>query len=270
MSVPVTSVATPVGTPAVPHRVSTRRRVAVTVAGVVACALPLVFAVSLSRALVLGELPDHRFHQLTGQGLLLVALWLGGLLPQLRAGWQGRTPSAASAVLHLVFVVTGVLCTVAAPLGGAPFLLADIVVTGLLVQVALPHRAQLRTLVTGVRPASLTASLVLAAVAAPYVVDQLALQHAATGHHAANPHYFDMAWVVTALVVLALVASVAELGPLLRWAAAGVLYTGLAMVALDEGTGRGVALLAAGAALVAAQTLEARRPVREAAAGAQH
>jgi hypothetical protein len=38
-----------------------------------------VFAVNLSRMLLTGELSDHRFHQLTGQGLVLVAVWLGGL-----------------------------------------------------------------------------------------------------------------------------------------------------------------------------------------------
>jgi hypothetical protein len=60
-------------------RPSARRRVAVLATGILACLLPVVFAVNLSRMLLTGELSDHRFHQLTGQGLVLVAVWLGGL-----------------------------------------------------------------------------------------------------------------------------------------------------------------------------------------------
>jgi hypothetical protein len=210
--------------------------------------------------LLVGELSSHRFHQLTGQGLLLVALWLGGLVPQLRAGWAGRAPSPQSVLLHLCFVATGVVCTVAAPLGGAPFLLGVIVVTGLLLQAALPVRARLRHLEVRVAPASLTASLVMAAVAAPYVVDQLTLQHAATGHHAANPHLFDMAWLVATLAVLALAAAfVVPARSLLLWAAGGVVLTGAAMVSLGQGTGTGGAFVAGGLALCAAHVVDRGR-----------
>ena len=252
--------ATPAALAATGPRTSAGRRTAVSVTGFLACVVPVVFAVNLTRMLLVGELSSHRFHQLTGQGLLLLALWLGGLVPQLRDGWAGRTPSPRSALLHLSFVATGVACTVAAPLGGAPFLLGLVVVTGLLVQAALPARARLRHLELRVAPAALTASLVLAAVVAPYVVDQLRLQHAATGHHAANPHYFDMAWLVATLVVLALVAAcVVQARSLLLWAAGGVLLTGAAMVALDQGTGTGGAFLVTGAALLVAQVVDRGR-----------
>ena len=252
--------ATPLGVPATRPRASAGRRAALAVTGFLACAVPVLFAVNLTRMLLVGELSDHRFHQLTGQGLLLVALWLGGLVPQLRAGWAGRAPSPSSVLLQLGFVGAGIACTVAAPLGGAPFLLGLIVVTGLLLQAALPVRARLRHLEVRVAPASLTASLVLAAVAAPYVVDQLGMQHAATGHHAANPHFFDMAWLVATFVVLGLLAaSVVQARSLLRWAAGGVLMTGAAMVALDQGTGTGGAFLASGVALCVAQVVDRGR-----------
>ena len=38
---------------------------------------------------------------------------------------------------------------------------------------------------------------------------EIALQNAATGHHAQNPHFFDMAWLVTALVVTTAGAGIA-------------------------------------------------------------
>ena len=257
---------TPVRSPATPAgpRPSGVRRAALLGAGFLACAVPAVFAVNLSRMLLLGELPGHRLHQLTGQGLLLVALWLAGLVPQLQAGWAGRAPRPSAVLLQLGFVVSGVLCTMAAPLGGAPFLLGYIVVTGLLVQLALPVREWLRNLSVRVAPAGLTASLVLAAVAAPYVVAQLELQHAATGHHATNPHYFDMAWLVASFAALALVAAVVvQARSLLLWAGGGVLLTGTAMVALQAGVGTGAAFIATGLALVAAHALERRRAPQE-------
>ena len=85
-------------------RPSRRRRVALVAAGVLSCALPTVFTLNISRMLVVGELSEHRFHQLTGQGLLLFLVWFAGLVPLLRAGWAGRRPSTAAGLLHLTFV----------------------------------------------------------------------------------------------------------------------------------------------------------------------
>jgi hypothetical protein len=34
------------------------------------------------------------------------------------------------------------------------------------------------------------------AICTPYVLEQIALQNAAIGHRANNPHYFDMAWML--------------------------------------------------------------------------
>ena len=71
-----------------------RRWAGLAAAGVLATALPIIYPNNVTRMLLVGELSDHRFHQLTGQGLVLFALWLGGLVPLLRAGWSGRRPSS--------------------------------------------------------------------------------------------------------------------------------------------------------------------------------
>ncbi len=183
------------------------RRTGLVVAGFLACALPTVWTVNLSRMLVVGELDEHRFHQLTGQGLFLCALWLLGLVPLLRAGWSGRRPSSAAGLLHLTFVGAGSACAVGATGGGAPALMVLIAITGTLVWLALPVRPRLRLRVQ-VDPLLAPLALVAAAVSTPYVLDQIALQNVATGNHALNPHLFDMAWMVSVLVVLGILAAV--------------------------------------------------------------
>ncbi len=82
--------------------------------------------------LLTGELSDHRFHQATGQGLILFALWLLPILAMVRAAWQGRRPSTAAGSLHLVLIGAGTVCAAVAPRGGAPFLVGIIAVTGAL------------------------------------------------------------------------------------------------------------------------------------------
>ena len=202
------------------------RRAGLVVAGFLACALPTVWTISLSRMLLVGELDEHRFHQLTGQGLVLTALWLGGLVPLLRAGWSGRRPSSAAGMLHLTFIGTGAACAVAATGGGAPALMVVAAITGALVWLALPVRPRLR-LPVHVDPLLAPLALVAAAISTPYVLDQIALQNAATGHHAQNPHFFDMAWLVCILVVLGVLAAVfppvRKLGVV---AGAGLAWTG--------------------------------------------
>ena len=215
-------------------RPSNRRRTAVGVTGFLACALPTVFTINLSRMLLVGELSEHRFHQLTGQGLLLFLLWFAGLVPLLRAGWTGRTPSTAAGLLHLTFVGVGLACSVAAPGGGAPILTGLIAVTGALVWAALPVRPRLRT---GLRVDPLLAplALLMAALQTPYAVGQVALQNQATGHHAQNPHYFDMAWLTMVVVVLGVLAAVVPVARRLSlWSAAVATGTGMAGVALGE------------------------------------
>jgi hypothetical protein len=251
-----TTVATPVPQVRRPGRL---RRAGLVAAGLLACALPTVFTVNITRMLLVGELSDHRFHQLTGQGLVLFALWLGGLVPMLRAGWAGRRPSSLAGLLHLTFVATGAVCAAAATGGGAPILVGVIAVTGGLVWLALPARPRLR-LPVRIDPLLAPVALVTAGIATPYVLDQIALQNAATGHHAQNPHFFDMAWLVTALVVLALLAAllpgVRRLGLV---AGAALAWTGLMGVLLGIDRPFTVLALAAGAALGA---VSARRGAR--------
>jgi DNA-binding CsgD family transcriptional regulator len=100
------------------RRPSRLRRTGLVAAGLLARALPTVFTINITRMLLVWELSEHRFHQLTGQGLVLFALWLGGLVPLVRAGWSGRRPSSLAGWLHVVFMVTGVVCAAAATGGG--------------------------------------------------------------------------------------------------------------------------------------------------------
>ena len=239
------------------------RRAVVLVAAVVGCLLPTVWTANFIRMLATGELADHRFHQLTGQGLLLTSLWLGALVPMLAAGWRGRRPATAPALLHLAFVVVGTACAVAAPQGGALQLMGLITVTGTIVWLALPRRARLRSAVD-VSSLSLAPALLASAVVAPYAVDQIALQHVATGLHADNPHFFDMAWLTLVLAV------VGVLGALLRPArglqavsGAGLAATGVAMLALGEGTTTGALFTGAGLLLASAWALTSRRALTE-------
>ncbi|WP_296604757.1 hypothetical protein [Nocardioides sp.] len=235
------------------------RRAGIAVAGLLACALPTMFTVNITRMLLVGELSEHRFHQLTGQGLLLFALWLGGLVPLLRAGWSGARPSATAGLLHVVFVVTGCVCSLAAPGGGAPFLTGVIAVTGALVWLAIPVRPRLRL---EVRPHPLLTPVALAAaaVATPYVLDQVALQNAATGHHAQNPHFFDMAWLVSTLVVLGVAAAVLPAARVLAvLAGAGLAWTGSIGLVLDADRGAMGAAVAVGVILAVSAGLLAER-----------
>jgi hypothetical protein len=219
----------------VASRPSTGRRVAVVAAALVSCALPASFLVNITAMLVTGVDADHRFHQLTGQGLLLVALWLGALVPLVRAGWRGERPSATAGYRHLTFVVVGVLASLMAPGGGARELMAVVTVPGALLWAALPLRPRLRGRVS-IDPVLAPLALIVSALLLPYAADQLALQNAtSTGYHAQNPHFFDMAWVTTVLAVLALVgASVRGARGLLAWVGAGCGLIGGAGLALGE------------------------------------
>src|SRR4051794_41952267 len=85
--------------PALPRtdRPSALRRTLLVASAVPACALPTLWGAGTVVELVTGAERDHLFHQLTGQGLLLSALWLGGLLPLVVAGWRGARPAPRAA-----------------------------------------------------------------------------------------------------------------------------------------------------------------------------
>ena len=86
--------------------------------------------------------------------------------------------------------------------------MALIAATGTVVWLALPRRARLRGPVDALAPVSLALALLApAAVVAPYAVDQISLQHVATGLHADNPHFFDMAWLTLVLALVGLLGA---------------------------------------------------------------
>ena len=239
-------------------RPSARRRVALVATGLLAVALPTVFMLNLSRMLLVGELPEHRFHQLTGQGLILCLLWLASVLPLVRAGWEGRRPGPATALMHLSFMVVGTAFAIAAPGGGAPFLMAVIDVTGVLVWLALPERPRLRGELR-VDPLLAPLGAALTAVSAPYAVAQVGLQNAAAGHHAQNPHYFDMAWFTTTLAVLVVLAALrVDVRRLAVWGGGAAGITGAVGVVLGEDLAWTVPALGLGALVVLVTTLSGR------------
>lgn len=247
-------------TPDAPRRPSGLRRGVLVAGGVFGCLVPSVWTLNFLRMLATGDLAEHRFHQLTGQGLLLTALWLGALVPMLVAAWRGYRPGTASALLHLSFFGIGTACAVAAPQGGSRELMVLILVTGSVVWLALPRRARLRVPVD-VAPVALTAALLAGAVVAPYAVDQIGLQHDATGMHADNPHYFDMAWLTLTLAVAGLLGALLPTArQLLAVAGGGLALTGIAMLALSEGVLDGVLFTGVGMLLMVAWRLGAMVP----------
>ncbi len=189
-----------------PARPTALRRVALVGTGVLACLLPAVWGAGVVVELVTGAERDHLFHQVTGQGLMLSALWLGGLLPLLVAGWRGRRPSASAGLAHAAVVGGAAVAAAFAPGDGGALVAAIALVTGALVWTALPQRPEIR--VSGLDPVLAPLALAAAALYAPFVVSETALQRHAGDEHAQYAHYFDMAWISLALVLLALAAAV--------------------------------------------------------------
>jgi hypothetical protein len=229
------------------------RRTALVVTGVLAAALPAVFTVSVSRMLLSGVETDHRFHQLTGQGLVLFALWLAPLAALLRAGWRGRRPAPAWGWCHLAFVTTGAVCAAAATGGGAPYLVGVVAVTGGLVWLTLPNRPRLVSRLR-LHPVLAPAALVTTAFYMPYAVDQVQQQNAAlSGYHAQNPHLFDMAWLASGVMVLVVLAALLPASRrLATGAGAASAVIGLAGLATGEGTTWSLGALAVGALVLVA------------------
>lgn len=235
------------------------RRSGIAAAGVLACLVPTVFAVNLVRMLLTGELADHQFHQLTGQGLILCALWLGGPLAIARAGWAGRRPSTAAGLLHVVFALCGLVTAFLAPGGGLPLLMAPIVLTGSLVWAAVPLRPRLAGVVVQVDPLLAPVALLTAGFYTPYAVAQIGLQNGAVGHHAQNPHFSDMAWMVSVLVVLAvLAAALPAARGLMTWTGVASVVVGAGGLVLGEGAAWSLTALALGAATLGALVLRRR------------
>lgn len=246
---------------AVAPRPSALRRAAVVVTGAAAAALPVAWGVSSVAEIVTGAERDHLFHQLTGQGVLLCALWLGALVPVALAGWRGRRPSPAAALAHVSVVVGAVLAAALAPGNGGLLMAAIVPVTGALLWLALPGRPRLS--VDGVDPVLAPLALGLAALFVPYVLAQAALQRAFADEHARMSHYFDMAWLGTLLIALAVAAALVPAARRLAVVAAGAtLVLGACRILLTGEVTWSLAGVGLGVVGVVAAVLRNRRPVR--------
>ena len=236
------------------------RRTALVLTGVLTCALPAMFILNISRMLLTGVETEHRFHQATGQGLILFAVWLLPILGLLRAAWAGARPSSAAGYQHLALIGTGAVLAALAPGGGAPYLVGVIAVGGALLWWALPQRPRLR-LPVRVNPVLAPVALLATAWFVPYAIDQLQRQNAVTvGDHFTNPHFFDMAWLVTVLMAyLILAALVPAARQLALWTGAACLVLGTAGLAFGESTTFSAVTLLLGGVAVVAGIASARR-----------
>jgi hypothetical protein len=236
------------------------RRAALVLTGVLTCALPAVFTVNITRMLLTGVESEHQFHQATGQGLLLFVVWLVPILALLRAAWVGARPSSAAGYQHLVFLGTGAVCAALAPGGGAPYLVGVIAVGGALLWWALPRRPRLR-LPAKVDPLLAPVALLATAWLVPYAIDQLQAQNAVTsGDHLQNPHFFDMAWLVSVFMAYAVLAALSPTARhLALWAGAGCVLLGSAGLAFGQSTTFSVVTVLLGAAVGAAGLAVRRR-----------
>ena len=134
-----------------------------------------------------------------------------------------------------------------------------IAVGGALLWWALPVRPRLRSAVQ-IDPILLPVSLVLAAVLLPYAVDQIGLQNEATGHHAQNPHLFDMAWLAVVMVAQAVLAALLPAARALALPVAlATVALGAAGLAFGEATGGSWVAIVLGLVLAGAHLVSARR-----------
>ena len=218
-----------------PTRSSALRRTAVVASGVLACLLPTVWTAGTVAELAGGAERDHLFHQITGQGLLLGALWLGALIPLLVAGWRGVRPSTAAGALHLSVVAGGVVAAALAPGNGGLFVAGILIVTGALVWAALPLRP--RVVPSGLDPVLAPLALAGAALFVPFAIAEAGLQRAMHDEHAEFSHNFDMAWIGLILVLAAVAAATVPAARRLAPAAlAGIAVVGGARYAFTPET----------------------------------
>jgi hypothetical protein len=231
------------------------RRTALVASGVLACLLPTVWTAGTVAELTTGAERDHLFHQVTGQGLLLGALWLGGLIPLLVAGWRGVRPGAAAAALHLSVVAGAIVAAGLAPGNGGLFVAGLVIITGALVWTALPVRP--RILPSEPDPVLAPLALAAAALFVPFVITEAGLQRGMHDEHAAFSHNFDMAWIGVALVLAAVAAAAVPAARRLALAAmAGIAVVGGARYLFTPETMW--SLLAAGLGLLGAAAVVAR------------
>jgi hypothetical protein len=218
-------------------RPSIGRRLALGATAFLSCALPTVWGIGTAVELLTGTEADHRFHQVTGQGLLLSAVWLAGLVPLLIAGWRGRTPSTATALHAWAVALAALVAGVLAPGAGAlPVAIVTCVSTGLL-WLALPVRPRLRPLAADLDPLITPVVLLTSSLLVPFVLGQVGRQNQVHDEHAQLAHYFDMAWVSLALVLLGLLAALSPVARRLAlWTTVGTAVVGASRLAFTANT----------------------------------
>jgi hypothetical protein len=243
-----------------PTRPSVIRRVALGVTALLSCALPTTFLVATVAQLATGTEADHRFHQVTGQGLLLCVLWLGALVPLLVSGWRGTAPSAGTALQAAAVAVTGLIAGAIAPGAGGLALAVYAAVTTGLVWAVLPVRPRLRGELTGLDPVIAPITLLGTALLTPFITGELHKQNHVHDEHTDMAHYFDMAWVSLIIVVLGVVAA---LVPSARrrayWLTGGLVLIGATRMAFTPDVTWSLLAMALGAAGSVALVLRDRR-----------
>ena len=241
-------------------RPSVGRRVAVGAAAFLSCTLPATFAVSITYQLAAGIEADHRFHQVTGQGLLLCAFWLGGLLPLVRAGWRGVAPSVGASLQSVAVAGTALLVAAFAPGAGGLALAVLCAVSTALLWAALPVRPRLRGQIQGLDPVTAPVALLAASLLTPFIIGEIWHQNHTHDEHTDMAHYFDMAWVSLTMVVLGIVAA---LVPAARrrafWTSGGLLLVGASRMAFTPDVTWSLLAMALGAVGTAALVVRNRR-----------
>jgi hypothetical protein len=243
-----------------PTRPSRRRRVALAATGFLTLALPLLWGVGALVMLVSGQQTDHRFHQLTGQGVLLCAAWALGPAALLVAAWRGRRTTERAGLAHLAFVVAAVVTAVAVPMSGGLVLGVLVAVTGALLWWALPERPAVRRSFGDLDPVLAPLALLSAALFAPYVVDQRHLQLTRHDEHASMSHYFDMVWLSLVVVAWLLVAALCRSARGLAVLAGGITaVVGLAGLVWERQTTWFLLAVVLGTVTAVAAALRSRR-----------
>jgi hypothetical protein len=218
-------------------RRSAGRTVAMALTALLACVIPIVWGINTAVQLATGTEADHRFHQLTGQGLVLSAVWLSGLIPIITAGWRRRRPDPGVVTQHLCLVATAAVSGVLAPQGGGLFVAGLALVTSALLWWALPVPVTLRNPTDRLDPVAAPLALLGSALLIAYAVAELRLQRTSGDEHALVAHYFDMSWLaLTAALALLAGAALGRHRPMLAGAAvlAALAASALAIPAAND------------------------------------
>ena len=235
-------------------------RIATAISLAAAAALPLTWGIAAAASFISGDDGGmHRFHDLTGTGIVLAILWLGAVARLARG--SDRHPAA---LLQLLSVpLTAAAATVLS--GESPVVPVVVAVPALALLALHGDRAALRV----IRPNAAVAALAVGA-AVPltlYAVGQGHTQSVSTDAHAQMEHYFDMAWIALLIPATTAVAALGVRG--WRWAAgcaaAGAGLLGVAaMVFPDQasspGAGWGVVAVVWALTLIAVTGLSEPAP----------